>query len=135
MLEHQQRIEAAVLFVRAAAQTPRHRRNAVPGVQLVFDESSTHIVGDAETLQLAIDNLVRNAIDFSPRGGVVRVTAHASHGALSIDVTDQAGLCNVVEERIGERFYLHGAPRWKPRKAAASASPLQDKSRCCTVGR
>jgi two-component system sensor histidine kinase CreC len=112
--EHQQRIEVAALFARAAANAAAHAERV--GVQLVFDESSTHIVGDAETLQLAIDNLVRNAIDFSPRGGVVRVTAHASHGALSIDVTDQGpGFATFVQERIGERFISTVRPDGSPK--------------------
>ena len=112
--EHQQRIEVAALFARAAANAAPQAERV--GVQLVFDESSTHIVGDAETLQLAIDNLVRNAIDFSPRGGVVRVTAHASHGALSIDVTDQGpGFATFVQERIGERFISTPRPDGSPK--------------------
>ena len=60
--------------------------------------------------------MVHNAIDFSPRGGVVRMSALALHGAVNIDVTDEGpGFATFVQERIGERFISTPRPDGRPK--------------------
>lgn len=111
---HQQTVEVTLLFDRARANAAAHAANR--NVHLAFDETTVRVVGDAETLQLAVDNLVRNAIDFSPGDGVVRVSVVAVHGSVSIDVTDEGpGFAAFVQERIGERFISTPRPDGRPK--------------------
>ena len=61
--------------------------------------------GDAELLQLALNNLLDNAIDFSPPGATVVLKAVDVRGEIQIDVIDDGpGFADYVRDRIGERF-------------------------------
>ncbi len=61
--------------------------------------------GDTELLQLALNNLLDNAIDFSPPGAEVVIKASELNGEIHIDVVDHGpGFVQYVRDRIGERF-------------------------------
>jgi two-component system sensor histidine kinase CreC len=69
------------------------------------------IDGNAFLLHQAVENLVQNAIEFSPRGGTVRVAAAAERSRVTISVTDEGpGIPAYALERIFERFYSLGRP-------------------------
>lgn len=73
--------------------------------------SNTHIVdgnilGDREQLIMAIQNLIENAINYSPEGTKVTVTSTIDSGIIDISITDQGiGIPETELERIFERFY------------------------------
>ena len=63
---------------------------------------TTQIRGERFLLRQAIENLVRNAIDFSPPGSTVRITIDAH----SLRVRDSgSGIPEFALSRLGERFY------------------------------
>jgi two-component system sensor histidine kinase CreC len=67
--------------------------------------------GNAFLLHQAVDNLVQNAIEFSPRGGTVRVTVAPERERVTISVTDEGpGIPDYALDRIFERFYSLGRP-------------------------
>lgn len=70
-----------------------------------MDKSYT-LNGDAFLVRQAIENLLRNAIDFSPPGGNITVRIMQQGKSLIIEIDDQgAGVPDYVGKRIFERFY------------------------------
>ncbi len=64
------------------------------------------ILGDREQLIMAIQNLIENAINYSPEGTKVTVTSKVEDGIVDISVTDQGiGIPDADLDRIFERFY------------------------------
>jgi two-component system sensor histidine kinase CreC len=62
--------------------------------------------GDRFLIRQAIDNLYRNAIDFSPQGGKITVDIHPQDDHTVIDITDEGpGIPDYVGERVFERFF------------------------------
>jgi len=69
------------------------------------------LVGERFLLRQAIDNLLQNALEFSPEGGRVRLEAAVGHGWLSLRVEDQGpGVPDYALPRVFERFYSLARP-------------------------
>jgi signal transduction histidine kinase len=78
------------------------------GVTLVTDENMTGVVyGNMTALEEMLDNLVRNAIKFSPNGGVVRISSKANgHNDVHLIVEDHGrGISSEDLPHIFEPFY------------------------------
>ena len=61
---------------------------------------------DSEKLRVMLDNLVSNAIKFSPSGGTIVLSARAAGDAVEIDVSDEGpGIAADERERVFEPFY------------------------------
>jgi two-component system sensor histidine kinase CpxA len=70
------------------------------------------VQGDRELLHRAIENVVRNAIRFSPTGGLISVVAEAADGGTRIQVADQGpGVPAELLGRIFEPFFRVGSAR------------------------
>uniref|UniRef100_Q47I70 histidine kinase n=1 Tax=Dechloromonas aromatica (strain RCB) TaxID=159087 RepID=Q47I70_DECAR len=71
------------------------------------------VLADTELLHRAIENVVRNALRFSPPGGVVRIEAETQNdGVFHIRVLDQGpGVAEADLEAIFTPFYRGAAPR------------------------
>ncbi|HWD21838.1 MAG TPA: HAMP domain-containing sensor histidine kinase [Burkholderiales bacterium] len=68
------------------------------GLRLSIDSQSTTLEADPEKLRSIVDNLISNAVKFSPPGGTVSVRARTHAGEAVIDVMD-SGPGVPVEER------------------------------------
>lgn len=67
--------------------------------------------GNAFLLHQALENLVQNAIEFSHRGGVVKVSVAAERDRVTLSVIDEGpGIPEYALDRIFERFYSLGRP-------------------------
>lgn len=70
------------------------------------DEEGLMVLGNKEQIALAVNNLVSNAIRYSPEGSTVAIGAQGADTIVEITVTDQGVGIPVAEiERIFERFY------------------------------
>ncbi len=68
--------------------------------------NSYTLSGDPFLIRQAIDNLLRNAMEFSPAGGIIRVRIDQEQDELVVDIIDEGpGIPDYVGERIFERFY------------------------------
>jgi two-component system OmpR family sensor kinase len=72
------------------------------------------LIGDAEQLRVLLNNLVDNALRYTPAGGKVdvRVRAGARAGEVCLEVADSGpGVAEAERERIFRRFYRGQAER------------------------
>jgi two-component system, OmpR family, phosphate regulon sensor histidine kinase PhoR len=68
--------------------------------------------GDASLLRDVVQNLLDNAVQYTPEGGRVRISAHASSREAVVSVDDTGiGIPLADQERIFERFYRVDAAR------------------------
>ena len=86
--------------------------NAGPGAEAkglrleLVSTGETAVLGDEERLAQLLDNLVSNAVKFTPGGGSVTVRLWAEDGAVVLEVTDSGiGIPEGERERLFERFY------------------------------
>ena len=102
-------VPAALYLEEVAAESVHVARTlaAAAGVTLRYvPEGELPFRGDEGLLRRMLDNLLGNAIKFSPRGGSVEVTAVRANGSYIIAVTDGgAGIPPEEQPRIFERFY------------------------------
>jgi len=69
------------------------------------------INGNPFLLHQALENLVRNAIEFSPAGGTVKVEVIPESNRVTVAITDEGpGIPDYALDRIFERFYSLGRP-------------------------
>lgn len=72
---------------------------------LCDDEPAPCVRGDPSLLRTMLDNLIRNAIRFSPREGMIHVSARVEDGEVVLRVRDHgAGIPVHVIDRIFDRF-------------------------------
>ncbi|MGJ4729562.1 two-component system sensor histidine kinase CreC [Luteimonas sp. SDU101] len=111
-VEHRQRIEApepvdvAALLDEATADASV--RAAEAGVRIGVQAAAPlpPLQGDRFLLRQMLGNLLDNAIDFSPRDGVVALVARVDGGRLLLEVRDQGpGVPDYAAGRVFERFY------------------------------
>ncbi len=72
-----------------------------------FDLEPATVTGDALMLRIAIRNLLNNAIDFSPSGGVIRVALFDNdNGRPTVSITDEGpGIPDYASGKVFDRFY------------------------------
>jgi two-component system sensor histidine kinase QseC len=76
------------------------------GVELELSTEAVCIEGQREGLVSLIDNLVDNAIKYSPRGGLVRVELRREDLTVLLCVADQGpGIAPHLRERVFDRFF------------------------------
>ncbi len=86
-----------------------HNRVAAESRQVTLasgGDAGTEVFGDAGLLVVAVQNLISNAIVYSPKGSRVGVGVNAVDGIVEIAVTDQGiGIAPEELDRVFERFY------------------------------
>ncbi len=77
------------------------------GITLSFEgESSSLVMGDRFWLTEALSHLLQNALDFTPRGGVVKVKVSEQQGQVTLAVEDSGtGIPEWAKTRVFEQFY------------------------------
>ena len=75
-------------------------------LRLDVEVQDLDLTADSEKLRVMLDNLVSNAIKFSPSGRTIVLSAHAVGEHVEIDVTDEGpGIAPEERERVFEPFY------------------------------
>ena len=71
-----------------------------------FQEDFPAVSGDAKLLRQVIDNLLTNAIKYSPKGGKITIGGRYNEDSVTIFVRDEGeGIPETEHNRIFERFY------------------------------
>jgi len=90
---------------RYASQTTKHQ------LEQSFPEDYPLVMGDAQRLEQVLDNLVSNAIKYSPRGGEIELRGRATPAEVVVSVSDEGvGIPLDEQERIFDRFYRVEGP-------------------------
>ena len=101
------RIHVSDLVDKAVFQAMETARSK--GVKLKSKKRvDAHVLGDEEALVSALENLLSNAIYYSPKGSRITVASQLGEeeGTCSIHVIDQGiGIDSTEQDRIFERFY------------------------------
>jgi two-component system, NtrC family, sensor histidine kinase GlrK len=114
LLSYQQHKSASPLRIEAVEFSPivervvREHRLEMLSRAIMMDVSLAAITiqADREQLRVVLDNLVSNAIKYTPRGGKVRVRAARDGTMLQIDVEDDGpGIPVEEQERVFDSFY------------------------------
>src|SRR5687767_8246006 len=97
LLDYQRALHAAALLevkplqldelVEEAAQAHELAAQA-KGLRLLIDSQSAMVEADPEKLRSIVDNLISNAVKFTPSGGTITVRARAQAGEAVIEVLD-----------------------------------------------
>jgi signal transduction histidine kinase len=75
-------------------------------LQGVLADGVAPVVGDAEHLRRVVDNLIANALKFTPEGGAISVRLSGSDGEVLLEVEDTGiGIAPEHQELIFDRFY------------------------------
>lgn len=98
-----------VVAMVAALLTQRRERGVEHGIRLLFDDhadADARVMGEAARLERVFENLIENAISFSPEGGRVIVSAAVRDHALVVQVDDEGpGVPEEAREAIFRRFH------------------------------
>jgi signal transduction histidine kinase len=77
------------------------------GIELLLEsDSRLPLEADAGRLRQVLDNLVSNAVKFTPSGGSVILSAHNGNGPITVEVTDTG--IGIPQDEVGQvfsRFY------------------------------
>ncbi|KPV40091.1 hypothetical protein AN478_08000 [Thiohalorhabdus denitrificans] len=72
-------------------------------------EESIQLTADREKLRTIVDNLVSNAVKYSPEGGRLRIAATRSEDSATLDVVDSGpGISAQDSQRVFEAFFQGG---------------------------
>jgi two-component system phosphate regulon sensor histidine kinase PhoR len=86
------------------AETLSRRRGVHVRVEL--DGDNFAVLGDEESLTQVVDNLLDNALKYTPEGGTVSARLEAQEDTVTLSVRDTGiGIPHEDQERIFERFY------------------------------
>lgn len=86
------------------------------GIAIRFESPETcpNILGDESMLEIALSNLIDNAVKYTPEGGEIRVEILPRKDKISIAVADNGiGIPKEDQNRIFERFYTVDKSRSK----------------------
>jgi two-component system sensor histidine kinase GlrK len=77
-------------------------------VAFALDAKPSPLLGDAEKLRVVADNLVSNAVKYSPEGGTVRVTVVPGERDVCLEIADEGpGVPDADREKVFDWFF-HG---------------------------
>jgi len=80
-------------------------------VRLDLKVEDVQLKADRAKLKLILDNLLSNALKYSPRGGTIYIHAHTDKDVLVLDVADTGpGISKEERGAIFEAFYSGRAP-------------------------
>jgi signal transduction histidine kinase len=104
-LEYEQ-VDVAKLVAESVATAKPHAVGANVELRLRLTGGDTAVRGDRRRLAQVVDNLVSNAIKFSPAAGSVDLTVDRGNGKVLIEVEDHGiGISERERERLFERFF------------------------------
>lgn len=98
---------SATLGERSSSEAEDAPRRSDPATRVVFDvEKGLQVWADAAQLQQVLMNLVTNAMQAMPKGGVVVLRAHGRKGGVSFEVIDTGeGIAAENLERLFDPFF------------------------------
>ncbi len=96
----------------AQAAIDSHKLDAAGrSVEFALDARPAPLLGDEEKLRVVVDNLVSNAVKYSPAGGTVRVTVKPREDEVCLETTDEGpGVPEADREKVFDWFFQGERP-------------------------
>ncbi len=70
---------------------------------------SIYLTGETLLLQILVNNLIENALKYSPKESVIKLHLREDHGRIKLSVTDQGqGIAETEKKQVFEKFYRSG---------------------------
>jgi signal transduction histidine kinase len=108
----QERVDVAALFDRVAARHERELRQRNIRLEFHVNAGAEHVLGDADRLEQALQNLAANALRHTPDAGQITLTSDQDPAGIRLTVRDTgAGIPDEHLRLIFERFYKADAAR------------------------
>ena len=102
---HPEAVDAATLALKASQEMEGGATQRGVRIEVEASEATAVLRGDGAVLRRVMDNLLSNAIEHSPQGGVVRLAVSLCDEGIEIAVSDQGpGVPPEFRERIFEKF-------------------------------
>jgi PAS domain S-box-containing protein len=96
--------DLAALIRQAVSHIPR--KEGLHRIETVLSAGLETAYGDPARLRLVLENILSNAVKYSPRGGLIRISGRPRPGELCLSVSDQGiGMREDQVERIFDKFY------------------------------
>ena len=90
-------------------------------------EESLNIRGEEFLIRQALVNLLQNALEFTPAGGLIRVRGEMGAGRVRIQLQDTGtGIPDYAREKIFDRFYSLGRPAGGRRSSGLGLSFVRE---------
>ena len=111
-------------FENATNKKQSHKKIRWQGEGLAID---AEVQGDAFLLTQALQNLLDNAIDFSPEHGEIKLSLESGQNQVCVKIRDQgAGIPDYAAERLFERFYSLPRPDTGQRSSGLGLSFVKE---------
>jgi signal transduction histidine kinase len=99
-------VEVGALVGESVTSAQPHAASGNVELRLRNDAGPVRVRGDRRRLAQVIDNLISNAIKFSPNGGEVDLNLERRNGTIVLEVADQGiGIAEHERARLFERFF------------------------------
>jgi two-component system phosphate regulon sensor histidine kinase PhoR len=93
-------VNRAVQAAQTALESKHHR------LVTHFPDTKAEVFGDRQQLSQLVDNLLDNAIKYTPEAGMIQVRVHSGGGEVILEVEDSGiGISPQYQHRVFERFY------------------------------
>ncbi|WP_369348618.1 two-component system sensor histidine kinase CreC [Stenotrophomonas sp. JAG2] len=127
-LQKHERLALAPLL-QAAADAVAVRAQAA-GVVIAIDVRADSVQGDGYLLRQALNNLLENAVAFSPAGSAITLGAGVEGEGIALSVADRgSGVPEYALDRVFERFYSLARPGTGQRSSGLGLSFVQEVAR------
>ncbi|MBW2345837.1 MAG: hypothetical protein JRF53_17935 [Deltaproteobacteria bacterium] len=74
--------------------------------EIVLPEGSVELIIDAEKMRHVLENILGNAVKYSPKGGLIRVTGELAEDLFQVSIEDQGiGMPPDQTEKMFDKFY------------------------------
>ncbi len=99
-------VEVGALVAESVATAQPHAASGSVALRFSSGARPVRVRGDRRRLAQVIDNLISNAIKFSPEGGAVDLNLERRDGIVVLEVADQGiGIAESEHEQLFERFF------------------------------
>jgi len=80
-------------------------------------QEETDIVGDALLLEIMVNNLLENAVKYSPKGKMIKARVHKKDSSVVLEVSDEGpGIPEEEKPKVFQKFYRIGNEQTRTKK-------------------
>lgn len=80
-------------------------------------QEETDIVGDALLLEIMVNNLLENAVKYSPKGKMIKARVHKRDSSVILEISDEGpGIPDEEKPKIFQKFYRIGNEQTRTKK-------------------